>query len=254
MSSLLMTPLLFVCPVAATIIREHDGVIGVESSGIRGEGSLFYFELQTVDPAPSPPETKIEIPTLLPNESPENKFSSVLKPFDRLSSPHAQIYSVDDGDPSALLSSLTPLYHRALIVDDSHLVRKLLSKSLDNQFRLIDQASDGAEAVSLVTKLMQEGETINVIFLDSFMPNMGGIEACRLIRALGYRGVIIAISGNVIQEDIQEFLAAGADHFIGKPFKLDQLQALLSGQDTVSSSPISPSVHSSCCLLICLWW
>jgi CheY-like chemotaxis protein len=218
------------------IIREHDGVIGVESSGIRGEGSLFYFELQTVDQAPSPHETKIENHSLLPNGATDIKFSSVLKPLDRLSSAHAQVYAVDEEGPFALDSlGSPPLYHRALVVDDSHLVRKLLSKSLANQFRLIDQASDGAEAVSLVTRLMQEGETINVIFLDSFMPNMGGIEACRLIRTLGYRGVIIAISGNVIHEDVQEFLAAGADHFLGKPFKLDQLQALLSGSHKLFS-------------------
>jgi CheY-like chemotaxis protein len=91
------------------------------------------------------------------------------------------------------------------------------------------KASDGVEAVNAVKKHLKAGETINVIFLDSFMPNMGGIEACKIIRSLGYAGVILAISGNVIPEDIQEFLDAGADYFLGKPFKLEQLQSVLSG-------------------------
>lgn len=76
---------------------------------------------------------------------------------------------------------------------------------------------------------MNEEEVLNVIFLDSYMPNMGGIEACKQIRSLGYSGVIVAISGNVIPEDIQEFLAAGADKFLGKPITLEQLQTTLEG-------------------------
>jgi CheY-like chemotaxis protein len=95
--------------------------------------------------------------------------------------------------------------------------------------------------VNAVKRLLNEGETINVIFLDSFMPNMGGIEACKQIRALGYSGLVLAISGNVIPEDIQEFLAAGADHFIGKPFKLEQLQAVLSGKAKACPSSLSLS-------------
>ena len=77
--------------------------------------------------------------------------------------------------------------------------------------------------------LLNEEETLNVIFLDSYMPNMGGIEACKQIRQLGYTGVIIAISGNVIPEDIEEFLAAGADKFLGKPITLEQLQKTIQG-------------------------
>jgi osomolarity two-component system, sensor histidine kinase TcsA len=108
------------------------------------------------------------------------------------------------------------------------------------------QACDGVEAVNAVKRLLNEGETLNVIFLDSFMPNMGGIEACKQIRALGYGGLVLAISGNVIPEDIQEFLAAGADHFIGKPFKLEQLQAVLSGNALSCPSSSSSQLLSSC--------
>ena len=106
------------------------------------------------------------------------------------------------------------------------------------------KACDGVEAVNAVKNLLQQGETLNVIFLDSFMPNMGGIEACKQIRALGYGGLILAISGNVIPEDIQEFLDAGADYFLGKPFKLEQLQSVLSGTSISSLLPspfFSPS-------------
>jgi CheY-like chemotaxis protein len=200
--------------VAAAIVREHGGSIGVESSGVNGEGSLYYIELPIID---SSSVSELFEPKIA--DEPEIKFLPTSKV-------HSQVFPMEDEGPSTL-----PLvYHRAVVVDDSHLVRKMLSKSLVNQFRVIDQACDGVEAVDLIKRLMEAQETINVIFLDSFMPKMGGIEACKQIRAMGYHGVIIAISGNVIQDDIDEFLAAGADRFVGKPFKLDHLHSVLTGE------------------------
>jgi osomolarity two-component system, sensor histidine kinase TcsA len=110
------------------------------------------------------------------------------------------------------------------------------------------KACDGVEAVNAVKRFLNQGETLNVIFLDSFMPNMGGIEACKKIRALGYVGVILAISGNVIPEDIQEFLDAGADYFLGKPFKLEQLQSVLSGTSHPYPPPPSAALLTGNCL------
>lgn len=201
--------------VAAVIIREHGGNIGVTSSGIPGEGSIFSIELRTTDSS-TEPSLLTPQPVQSPIESGETKLHDRQRHSAKVS-------------PKIEVESSNHQYRRALIVDDSHVVRKMLAKSITNQFLFIEHANDGVEAVNIVKRLMNEGETINVIFLDSFMPNMGGIEACKYIRTLGYVGLIIAISGNVIQEDINEFLAAGADHFIGKPFKLEQLQAVLSG-------------------------
>jgi CheY-like chemotaxis protein len=61
------------------------------------------------------------------------------------------------------------------------------------------------------------------------MPNMSGIDACKQIRDLGYDGVIISVTGNVLSGDQQEFLAAGADILIGKPFQLTSFHQTLSG-------------------------
>jgi CheY-like chemotaxis protein len=234
--------------VAATIVREHKGMIGVESPVVNGKGSIFFFEFQTVDPNLVPLNDTLKEPQS-PSQPVPDKSHRMPLLF------HAQI------SPASEASS-PPLYHRALIVDDSHVVRKMLAKCITSQFHHIEhvcplapplvpfspppppppppplshsvfslplKASDGVEAVNAVKKHLQKGEIINVIFLDSFMPNMGGIEACKIIRSLGYAGVILAISGNVIPEDIQEFLDAGADYFLGKPFKLEQLQSVLSG-------------------------
>ena len=51
------------------------------------------------------------------------------------------------------------------------------------------------------------------------MMNMNGLEATRSIRALGFSGQIIAVSGNVLPEDVEAFLAAGANIFLAKPLQ-----------------------------------
>lgn len=55
---------------------------------------------------------------------------------------------------------------------------------------------------------------------------MRGHDATRAIRAAGYRGVIVGVSGNALATDVEEFLAAGADAVQPKPVKMDELLAI----------------------------
>jgi CheY-like chemotaxis protein len=52
------------------------------------------------------------------------------------------------------------------------------------------------------------------------MPKLSVIDACQQIRLLGYDGVIIAVTGNVLLADKDEFLSAGADFFLVFPLVL----------------------------------
>ena len=62
----------------------------------------------------------------------------------------------------------------------------------------------------------------DVILMDYQMPNMDGPTAIRAIRSLGYKGVIIGVTGNVMALDQQEMIAAGADDVLSKPFEIDK--------------------------------
>ena len=53
------------------------------------------------------------------------------------------------------------------------------------------------------------------------MPRMRGPDATRKIRKLGYRGVIIGVTGNMLDEDIKEFIDCGADAVMPKPFDVE---------------------------------
>lgn len=62
------------------------------------------------------------------------------------------------------------------------------------------------------------------------MTKVHGPEAATVMRRMGYTGRIVAVTGNTLQEDIDHFLASGADIFLGKPLQLDRLQEVLEGE------------------------
>ena len=47
---------------------------------------------------------------------------------------------------------------------------------------------------------------------------MRGTEATSKIRALGFQGIVIAVTGNALPEDVEDFLVHGADAVMPKPF------------------------------------
>jgi len=79
------------------------------------------------------------------------------------------------------------------------------------------ECSDGIEAVNTVTA--RGGDAFDAIFMDNIMISMNGAEATRHIRSLGFTGVMIAVSGNVLKDDVDAFFAAGADYFVEKPLQ-----------------------------------
>ena len=62
----------------------------------------------------------------------------------------------------------------------------------------------------------------DAILMDYQMPNMDGPTAIRAIRSLGYKGVVIGVTGNVMALDQQEMMAAGANDVLPKPFDIDK--------------------------------
>ena len=119
---------------------------------------------------------------------------------------------------------------QVLVVDDSRICRKLTKECIRKELKAIDKEAlfhdceDGLQAVNMVKNSEYR---FDIICMDSVMESIDGLEATRCIRALGFRGVIVAISGNVQPEDVNAFMTAGADHFISKPFDLQQFSEVL---------------------------
>lgn len=56
---------------------------------------------------------------------------------------------------------------------------------------------------------------------------MNGTVATKAIRALGFEGLIIGVTGNALEEDVEEFVRFGADKVMPKPFQKDIFKAYL---------------------------
>ena len=112
---------------------------------------------------------------------------------------------------------------RILIVEDNEFCRELASCLIEKWGHASDVACNGREAVEKVA-----ASHFDVVLMDIQMPEMGGLEAMRLIRArereTGGHCPIIAMTANVLQDDVAACRHAGADEFVPKPVTPDALQ------------------------------
>jgi two-component system KDP operon response regulator KdpE len=106
-----------------------------------------------------------------------------------------------------------------LLVDDEPQIRRVLRASLSSQGANVIDVQNGEEALETL-----RNRTVDLILLDLNMPGMGGLEACRAIRA-GWEVPIIVVSVRESDRDKIDVLDAGADDFVTKPFSFDELMA-----------------------------
>jgi two-component system, OmpR family, KDP operon response regulator KdpE len=129
---------------------------------------------------------------------------------------------------------------RLLIVEDDPLMRRSLRTTLHALGFEIAEASNGEEALTCLRTIQYE-----TVLLDINMPGMGGVEACRRIRALFAKLPILMLTVRDAEDDKVEALEAGADDYITKPFRIRELAARIRtavrryrAVDSPSESPI----------------
>ena len=124
--------------------------------------------------------------------------------------------------PSRRLLGLLPGQptYRILLVDDKEENRHFLRAMLQSAGFTTRDAVNGLEAV----KLFEEWQP-HLILMDLRMPLMDGYEAIRLIKTTerGQGTPIIAVSASAFYENREQARQTGADDFMGKPYKQDEL-------------------------------
>jgi two-component system chemotaxis response regulator CheY len=113
---------------------------------------------------------------------------------------------------------------RALIVDDSSVMRKIVERSLRQagiDLALVFEAGNGAEALSV----LQENK-VDLVLCDINMPVMDGLEFVKQLagveKSKGVPVVMITTEGS--EGHVMQALAAGARGYIRKPFTPDQVK------------------------------
>ena len=102
---------------------------------------------------------------------------------------------------------------------DNQLLLKLMLEKANASCALVD---NGHKAVERAL-----AEDFDLIFMDMQMPLMGGEEATRLIRHAGIDTPIIAVTANVMSEDLERYRRAGCQGLLPKPIIQDELIAVL---------------------------
>ena len=60
-----------------------------------------------------------------------------------------------------------------------------------------------------------------VLMMDNNqMPHMTGAQACKMMREMGFTGIIIGLTGNVFEQEIADYIAQGANAVLSKPLVL----------------------------------
>jgi PAS domain S-box-containing protein len=116
---------------------------------------------------------------------------------------------------------------RILIADDNAEARLLLRELLEPYGFEIAEAEDGTQVEERLASFQPE-----LILMDWRMPRMDGLEAMRRIRARMYtcQPKVVIFTAYAFDENRQEALEAGADDFMSKPVKNEELYAVLENQ------------------------
>lgn len=171
--------------ISKQLVDLMDGKIYVESQP--NVGTTFFVEIDFVI-AKNQNTLKKE----------EDKVSKEL--MNKLN--HATVLLVEDNEFNQLVAEDTL----------KEILPNIILKIVDN----------GAKAVTII-----EEEDFDLVLMDIQMPVMNGVEATNAIRNLENEHKknisIIAMTANVLQEDVQAYLNAGMNAYISKPFKTEDL-------------------------------
>lgn len=109
-----------------------------------------------------------------------------------------------------------------LVVDDDDGIRELVAFGLRHAGFDVVEAASGEAALGLV-----EGDAIGLVVLDIGLPGMSGIDVVRALRARPQTATlpVILMTGTGEADSLVTGLGAGADDFVAKPVRLDELVA-----------------------------
>jgi DNA-binding response OmpR family regulator len=107
-----------------------------------------------------------------------------------------------------------------LLAEDDAAIAEPLSRALQREGYAVDVAADGISALDRV-RLGQ----IDLLVLDLGLPGMDGLEVCRRVRLDFPDLPVLMLTARTDEVDFVVGLDAGADDYVGKPFRLAELLA-----------------------------
>ena len=111
---------------------------------------------------------------------------------------------------------------RLLVVDDDRALCDVLRRTLTLAGYEVRLTESGSGALAEVA-----GSVPDAVVLDIGLPDIDGVEVCRLLRREGNRVPVLMLTARDAVADRIDGLDAGADDYLVKPFDIDELKARL---------------------------
>lgn len=111
---------------------------------------------------------------------------------------------------------------RILVVDDNEDSAEAMAMMLERLGYQVSVALNGQASLDELQRL-----PVDVVLLDLTLPDMHGTLVAERMRAIGFSGKLIAVSGHSEASVKERCSRAGVDHFMVKPCSLNALRSLL---------------------------
>lgn len=109
---------------------------------------------------------------------------------------------------------------KILIAEDDNRLRKNIVYIIQKEYHQVDSVDNGQDALEYTLF-----DHYDLLILDWMMPELSGIEVCEEVRKRGFSGGILMLTAKDDSSDIVRGLDAGADDYLVKPFKMEELLA-----------------------------
>lgn len=137
--------------------------------------------------------------------------------------------------------------HRILVVEDEDVIRDMIVLALEDEGYDITAVNNGRSALNLLqdeNKNPKVTETeFDLLILDLMLPQVNGLDICRLLRYQGNIIPILILSAKASETDRVLGLEVGADDYLTKPFSMRELvarcRALIRRQNLTNTSSSS---------------
>ncbi len=117
--------------------------------------------------------------------------------------------------------------NRILVVEDEELIRETIALALEEEGYIAVAVADGRAALDyLANSGSNSGETtFDLLVLDLMLPQINGLDICRLLRHQGNTIPILILSAKGSETDRVLGLEVGSDDYLTKPFSMRELVA-----------------------------
>ena len=176
--------------ISKRLAEAMGGAMWAESTGVSGEGSVFWVRIRT-------------------------------RAADEQPDPGTPTPRAEDRDLDPEYATQHPL--RILVVDDNLVNQKLALRLLSRMGYEADTAANGLEAVTAV-----ERQAYDLVLMDVQMPEMDGFEATRtILEGMPSEDLprIVAMTANAMDGDRERCAAAGMHGYVSKPIRVEEFVA-----------------------------